>query len=435
MDHGMMYRTASLHVLAIMLFLLVQPGQSSAALLENLSLEFEGITRVYDLQVPENTGGEPLALVIDLHGFLVSKATQRQFSQFDKLAEQQGFIAVFPDGWNFAWNTRIGWIRNDDVGFLRALVAKISAEYNVDLERVYATGHSMGGEMVYRLACEAADLFAAFSTIAMVMNGADAENCHPSRAVPILSVNGLTDTVVPYAGTIDYLSAPATRDYWREKNNCQGPLVREELGPQAWCDTDRMCQDGVQAQWCAVTANPGSSSGHLIYRNTAELDLAELSWAFFQSFTLSRGASGFQINAGLNDAWVNADAPFQGLFITVFPAQGLIFLAWFTFDADPLAQNDPAVFGAPDQRWVTALGSYAGNRAELTAELTTGGRFNASQPVPTQDTGFGSITIEFSDCTRGSLTYDFPGTGQTGSFAINRALNSNVPLCESLAME
>lgn len=144
---------------------------------------------------------------------------------------------------------------------------------------------------------------------------------------------------------------------------------------------------------------------------------------------------GFEINAGLNDAWVNALAPFQGLFVTVYPDLGIVFVAWFTFDSELPPPGDMAVFGAPDQRWVTAVGSYSGNRAELSVELTTGGVFNASQPVPVQDTDFGSMVLEFSDCGNGTLTYDFPSVGLSGEFAIERVVASNAALCEALGAD
>jgi hypothetical protein len=151
----------------------------------------------------------------------------------------------------------------------------------------------------------------------------------------------------------------------------------------------------------------------------------------------------FFINPGLNDAWVNTDAPFQGLFITVFPDEfpddlpdlNLIFVAWFTFDSEQPPEDVTAVVGAPDQRWITALGEYHGNLAEFKAELTTGGKFNASDPFPTQDTEYGTIDIEFTDCENGLVNYSFPAAGQAGSFSIQRFLDDNVALCEMLNTE
>lgn len=154
--------------------------------------------------------------------------------------------------------------------------------------------------------------------------------------------------------------------------------------------------------------------------------------------------NGFQINAGLNDAWVNDGAALQGLFITVFPDTGIIFLAWFTFDSvlpeNAALENASATskalltaeFGAADQRWVTAAGSYDGNRAELKAELTSGGIFNASDPLPVQVPDYGTIILEFSDCTDASVSFDFPSAGESGQFGIHRAVEDNIALCEML---
>lgn len=143
--------------------------------------------------------------------------------------------------------------------------------------------------------------------------------------------------------------------------------------------------------------------------------------------------SDFVINAGLNDAWVSDSAPFQGMFITVFEDLGLVFLAWFTFDSVPPDGAASATFGAVDQRWVTALGTIDGNRVVLSAELTTGGAFNAEQPTPVQTPGYGTITLLFVDCETVLVSYDFPTVGLSGSFTAGRVLDSNVPLCETLS--
>lgn len=143
-------------------------------------------------------------------------------------------------------------------------------------------------------------------------------------------------------------------------------------------------------------------------------------------------ASGFKINPGINDAWVNADAPFQGMFITYFPDLNLVFVAWFTFDSQAPAGSSMATFGAIDQRWVTGAGTVNGNRVEINMENTSGGIFNGANPMPTQDTSYGTMVLEFTDCTEASVTYSFPTAGQTGGFTIKRVVDSNVALCESL---
>jgi hypothetical protein len=120
------------------------------------------------------------------------------------------------------------------------------------------------------------------------------------------------------------------------------------------------------------------------------------------------------------------------MFITVLPTLQRIFLAWFSFESEPPVEPATAVFGAPDQRWVTATGTFNGNQAELKAELSSGGQFNAAQPIATQDTDYGTIKLEFTDCENGSVDFDFPAAGQSGSFNIQRVFDSNVALCEAL---
>jgi len=148
-----------------------------------------------------------------------------------------------------------------------------------------------------------------------------------------------------------------------------------------------------------------------------------------------RRINNFNINAGLNDAWVNVNAPFQGLFVTVFPAFKLVFVAWFTFDSGIPPADPAAVFGANDQRWVTGIGSFSGNRAELKMELTSGGIFNGSDPLAGQDTGYGTMTLVFLSCALGTVSYDFPSASLVGEFQINRVLPDNEALCTELEAE
>ena len=102
----------------------------------------------------------PLALVVALHGGLGSGDQLADTSQFEPLAERDGFAVVFPDGVSATWNagsccgaavTR----KIDDVAFLVALVDDIAKKVPIDRGRVFAVGHSNGAMMAFRLGCEA----------------------------------------------------------------------------------------------------------------------------------------------------------------------------------------------------------------------------------------------------------------------------------------
>ena len=140
---------------------------------------------------------------------------------------------------------------------------------------------------------------------------------------------------------------------------------------------------------------------------------------------------GFGINSGLNDAWFNPATPGQGFFVTVYPVIGQIFLAWFTYDTERPPAEVEAILGDPGARWLTAFGPFAGDTAILDIEVTSGGIFDSSLPVPTQSAD-GTIILRFSGCEFGSVSYDIPSIERQGVIPIERIALDNVALCESL---
>lgn len=140
----------------------------------------------------------------------------------------------------------------------------------------------------------------------------------------------------------------------------------------------------------------------------------------------------FLINPGLNDAWFNPATDGQGFFISVFPDIGQMFLAWFTYEVERPDEYIPAQLGEAGHRWLTAQGAYAGNQAVLDIYIARGGVFDTSPPEPVLNMD-GTITIEFSNCNAGTVTYDIPSIGRQGVIPIERIALDNVPLCESLA--
>jgi plastocyanin len=148
---------------------------------------------------------------------------------------------------------------------------------------------------------------------------------------------------------------------------------------------------------------------------------------------VEEAAAAFNINAGLNDAWVSDDAPFQGLFFTVFEDISFFFLSWFTFDSVAPGSGATATFRAADQRWVTGGGIFSGDSVTVNVELTSGGIFNASDPLATQEGNYGTITVQFISCNEAILTYNFPSVGLSGQMTLHRVVTDNVALCEMLA--
>ena len=113
-----------------------------------------------------------------------------------------------------------------------------------------------------------------------------------------------------------------------------------------------------------------------------------------------------------------------------------MFLAWFTYDTERPAEGVEAILGEPGHRWLTAQGSYAGNTANLTIFSTTGGVFDSTEPAAETDpAGVGLMTVEFADCREALVTYDMPSLGLSGAVPIQRLVDDNVALCETLASD
>jgi polyhydroxybutyrate depolymerase len=277
----------------LILFALVVASPAGAALAPGTysrDLPFGGVTRNYLLRIPPGwDGATAVPLVVDIHGLGSNATQQRGISGFAAVGDREKFVVAYPNGLNNAWNSGIccGNAGVDDVGFIRAVVAAVSAELAIDPSRVYATGLSNGGAMTQRLACDAADLFAAFAPMAFPVPFRPLSECQPTRAVPILTFMGLTDVLVHYAGGA-FPSAPATFAYWRDVDGCGtgAPEERVERG-MSRCETHTSCTNGVQAGLCSITADSFGSpvDGHILYLNP-DFQLADVAWTFFTQFEL-----------------------------------------------------------------------------------------------------------------------------------------------------
>jgi polyhydroxybutyrate depolymerase len=156
-------------------------------------------------------------VVILLHGYGAGGGAQNLYFGISNHTTAQQFILLVPNGTRDAsgsthWNSAGRADDVDDVAYLRRLLDEASANFRVDRRRVYLFGHSNGGFMSYRMACEAADVISAIASL----NGMpveDASACAPERAVSVLHIHGTDDDSVAYDGVATstgggYPSAP-----------------------------------------------------------------------------------------------------------------------------------------------------------------------------------------------------------------------------------
>ena len=142
-----------------------------------------------------------LPLVIALHGLGGDSLTFARETGWPQAARDQGFVAVFPQGFEDSWNagrccgTAVADNVND-VAMIDALINQMVAEENVDPERIYLTGFSNGGMFTFLYACMAPDALAGAASVA----GTNFSTCEPDGSVDFLQVSGRDDPVVPVLG-------------------------------------------------------------------------------------------------------------------------------------------------------------------------------------------------------------------------------------------
>ena len=99
---------------------------------------------------------------------------------FNQIADEENFIVVYPQGslilnllahWNVGGFTQIS--NTDDVAFVDYLISSLSEIYNINLDRVYATGMSNGGFMSFLLACQLSNKITAIASVTGSMTNTD----------------------------------------------------------------------------------------------------------------------------------------------------------------------------------------------------------------------------------------------------------------------
>jgi len=263
---------------------------------EVATLAIGGRERTWLLYVPSTLPPGPAALIIGLHGGFGSGEQFERTARFNEQAEAGRFLAAYPDGtgafrtWNGGLCCGYAVRENvDDVAFIEAMVDTISAEYSVDPARVYATGHSNGGIMALRLACESGR----FRAVGAVAGSLEVPQCNPSRSVSTLLIHGDADESHPLEGgrgpqsvsSVDFTSVAASMAVLAPAMGCSGGSQDNVIGAittTIWLG----CPPGVVVELQVVAGAshnwPGGVAGVIFGSDPSdELDATAELWAFF----------------------------------------------------------------------------------------------------------------------------------------------------------
>jgi len=239
-----------------------------------------------------------------MHGSGSTGAQHERYSDFDVFAQAHGLVVMYPNGIDKHWNDGrvIGHeSMADDIGFMKAMLAEVTAQGVIDPKRVYAAGISNGGFMAQHMACVMPDALAGIAVIAATLP-VDAA-CPSPRPMPVIFFHGTADKFVPFNGgpiapqfgnrgsAISNAQAVAI---WQKRNGC-GAAQKSQLpaknDPMAVTVETYSCPPGRGLENVIVQDGghtwPGARQGWLVTKIlgqvTDNIDANATMWTFFQS--------------------------------------------------------------------------------------------------------------------------------------------------------
>lgn len=170
-----------------------------------------------------------------MHAAMNWPAYEMKISQWNKTADENGFIVVYPAGTGTGPKT---WFmegartpsRMPDVRFISELIDTLEAHYNIDSTRIYANGMSNGGGMAFALSCTLSNRIAAIGAVSAAQS-LPWSWCADSTPVPMIAFHGTADPFVPYEG--------ATPGWLEPQRDSGGALYHSgRRASVAWRQTD-----------------------------------------------------------------------------------------------------------------------------------------------------------------------------------------------------
>jgi polyhydroxybutyrate depolymerase len=268
------------------------------------TIDVNGVSRTYLLYVPPGQNRKRLPAFIMMHGSGSTNVQQERYSNFDAFAQTHGLVVMYPNGIDKHWNDGrvIGHESTaDDIGFMKAMLAEVTAQGLIDPKRVYAAGISNGGFMAQHMACVMPDALAGIAVVA-ASQPVDAA-CPSAHPMPVIFFHGTADKLVPFNGGPiapqfgnrgSAMSNAQAVAIWQKRNGCgaaqktQLPAKNDQLAVTVEtysCPAGRglenvIVQDGGHT-W------PGARQGWMVTRIlgpvTDNINADDTMWGFFQS--------------------------------------------------------------------------------------------------------------------------------------------------------
>lgn len=205
----------------------------------------DGSDRSYLVVVPAGGAGKPLPLVFAWHGLGGSGALARRYFGIEAAAAGKA-VLVYPDALPLpSFANRTGWnlaAEGPDLRFFDAMLAQVSRDDCVDLNRVFSTGHSFGGYMTNTLGCLRSSVLRAIAPVAGGLGG----GACPGKPLAAWLAHAMNDGTVPFA------QGEAARARWAQASGCASTSQPAQPPP---CVAFDGCAPEAPVLWCVHAQN------------------------------------------------------------------------------------------------------------------------------------------------------------------------------------
>ena len=284
----------------------------------NGSIVVAGDEREYLLYVPPSyDSAKPTPLVISMHAAMNWPAFQMKLSQWNKAADEHGFIVVYPAGIDPLSIGPSAWFMDGsrtpstmpDVKFISELIDTLEADYNIDSTRIFATGMSNGGGMTFALSCTLSHRIAAIGAVSAAQS-LPWTWCADSTPVPMIAFHGTADPFVPYNGAPPGWLNPAPFPNvatwvasWARRNRCGTNPIESAVAADVTRREYTNCADDAAVVLYTILGGghqwPGGKPlpKWIVGPTTPSIDATSTMWAFFREHPLPDASKGRK-NAG-----------------------------------------------------------------------------------------------------------------------------------------
>lgn len=246
----------------------------------------EGQKREYLQYAPSDLGSKR-PLIISCHGMNQSAKYQWDALKDAKtLADKEKFVIVLPEGINNGWD-----ISGDrDINLIKDLIAQMKKDFDIDENRVYLSGFSMGGMLTYHAMNKIPNVIAAFAPISgYPMRGFTYTG---KRAIPVIHHHGTGDDVCVYS------NVQRNIDELVKKNKCSStPTITKNYGGYSHITRKEWGggTDGVK-----VVLMELANKGHWISNDG--LNTIDEIWKFCKNYSLEAKPVEVNITSPANNA-------------------------------------------------------------------------------------------------------------------------------------